>query len=109
LKIENCAFKSDSLDRSEVALYFATVADVGTDLAGKEVFSSEKEIHQLTFLVMILPLHVIWTLHAKAKQKIGLVLMFCLGFFCIAVSIIRAIKFSESQSKLHLTSNGKWI
>jgi hypothetical protein len=41
---------------------------------------------------MSLPLRILWVAKINFKQKLGLALVFCLGFAIIAAAIIRAIE-----------------
>ncbi|KAJ5555794.1 hypothetical protein N7461_004264 [Penicillium sp. DV-2018c] len=54
---------------------FCTAVDILTDL-----------------LIMSLPLRILWQSKINMQQKIGLVILFCLGFVIVAAAIVRAVE-----------------
>jgi hypothetical protein len=43
---------------------------------------------------MSLPLRILWNARINSKQKVGLVIVFSLGFIIIAAAIVRAVEIS---------------
>ncbi|KAJ6111546.1 hypothetical protein N7523_007607 [Penicillium sp. IBT 18751x] len=62
---------------SVISICYSTAVDIITDL-----------------LIMSLPLRILWNARINAKQKVGLVIVFSLGFIIIAAAIVRAIEIS---------------
>ncbi|KAI0542083.1 hypothetical protein GGR58DRAFT_453900 [Xylaria digitata] len=50
----------------------------------------------LDVLVLCLPLPVLFRLHMDLKRKWAIVLVFCLGIFCVAATIVRLVLLSRS-------------
>ncbi|KAJ5676280.1 hypothetical protein N7536_012452 [Penicillium majusculum] len=59
---------------SVISISYSTAVDILTDL-----------------LIMSLPLRIIWQAKINMQQKIGLVIVFCLGIVIVAAAIIRAV------------------
>ena len=49
-------------------------------------------------IVMSLPLRIIWVAKINVKQKVGLALVFMIGFAIIAAAIIRAVEISGTST-----------
>lgn len=75
----------EDLKRSDVSIKFATSADVFAD-----------------FLIMVLPLRLLWTLRISLKQKLGLALLFCLGSIVIAFAFFRLSQVTKATSNAKL-------
>ncbi|CAG8297953.1 unnamed protein product [Penicillium salamii] len=64
-----------------IAISYSTSVDIVTDL-----------------LVMSLPLRIIWVAKINVKQKVGLALVFLIGFSIIAAAIVRAVEISGTST-----------
>ncbi|KAL1960605.1 hypothetical protein VTO42DRAFT_7184 [Malbranchea cinnamomea] len=62
----------ENVRRADESIKFATGADVAAD-----------------FLIMILPLRLLWNLQISRRQKVALACLFCLGLIVVAVAFIR--------------------
>ena len=62
----------------------------------------------LDFLVLLLPLPAITNLHLPRKQKLGLMLVFLLGFFVCIVSVIRLVTVLIASAKDDFVMSGVW-
>ncbi|KAJ5118463.1 hypothetical protein N7448_010170 [Penicillium atrosanguineum] len=62
---------------SVISICYSTAVDIITDL-----------------LIMSLPLRILWNARINSKQKVGLVIVFSLGFIIIAAAIVRAVEIS---------------
>lgn len=62
----------------------------------------------LDFLVLLLPLPAITALRLPRKQKLGLTLVFTLGFFVCAVSVVRLLTVLISSNQRHFVAAGIW-
>ncbi|KAF1814245.1 hypothetical protein P152DRAFT_386398, partial [Eremomyces bilateralis CBS 781.70] len=71
----------DELRASDQSIRFATGADIATD-----------------GLIMVLPLRLLRSLSINARQKMGLGLMFSIGFIIIAFAIARLIMVTQATS-----------
>ncbi|OQD91498.1 hypothetical protein PENSOL_c052G06015 [Penicillium solitum] len=67
---------------------FAAVAYIGCWIAS--VYTCHPPSNYFKF-VMSLPLRIIWQAKINMQQKIGLVIVFCLGIVIVAAAIIRAV------------------
>ncbi|KAK5956191.1 hypothetical protein OHC33_002765 [Knufia fluminis] len=65
-----------------ISLYYSFSADVATDLA-----------------VMFLPLAVIRKLQVTRPKKIGIAILFSIGWVCIGIAVVRVIKLGEGQGQ----------
>ncbi|KAK5164648.1 uncharacterized protein LTR77_009854 [Saxophila tyrrhenica] len=62
----------------------------------------------LDFLILLLPLPAIVRLRLPRKQKLGLVLVFLLGFFVCVVSVVRVCTVLVSSLKGDYVASGVW-
>ncbi|KAJ5566588.1 hypothetical protein N7535_008226 [Penicillium sp. DV-2018c] len=67
--------KSIDQTGSIISISYSTAVDILTDL-----------------LIMSLPLRILWQSKINMQQKIGLVILFCLGFVIVAAAIVRAVE-----------------
>lgn len=90
-----------------ISLYYSFSADVATDLAGKILYLAPYSIGQVDLgdladecvIVMFLPLAVIRNLQVARPKKIGIGILFSIGWICIAFAIIRVIQLGEGQGQ----------
>ncbi|KAI6879201.1 hypothetical protein KC360_g8103 [Hortaea werneckii] len=62
----------------------------------------------LDVLVLVLPLPGIWGLRLPRRQKVGLVVVFLLGFFVCAVSVVRLLTVLLVSRSGDLVQSGVW-
>ena len=87
---------------SNDSLYYSTSVDIACDLLSTHTYTSLPADTWLTSqsTVMALPLYLLLGLiGVNRKQKAGLTALFCLGFFIIAVAIVRV--FQTRATKNH--------
>jgi hypothetical protein len=78
--------------RAQIAsLYYAFAVDVITDL-----------------LIMFLPIGLIWNLQRPKIQKIGMGVLFGIGWICIAMAIIRVVQIG-SKAGNSSTPSSSWL
>lgn len=78
--------------RAQIAsLYYAFAVDVITDL-----------------LVMFLPIGLIWNLQRPTIQKVGMGVLFGIGWICIAMAIIRVVQIG-SKAGNSSTPSSSWL
>ena len=78
--------------RAQIAsLYYAFAVDVITDL-----------------LIMFLPIGLIWNLQRPTLQKVGMGVLFGIGWICIAMAIIRVVQIG-SKADNSSTPSSSWL
>ncbi|EOD52704.1 putative cfem domain-containing protein [Neofusicoccum parvum UCRNP2] len=72
------------------SLYYAFAVDVLTDL-----------------LIMALPIRLIWNLQMPRAEKLGIGALFCSGFICITVAILRVVQIGVKAN--NSTPSSSWL
>ncbi len=89
------------------SLYNSYAADIISDFMSK-VWCHYVCYNPLTFLVMILPIRVVWNLQVPRGQKIVIIALFASGFVCVAFATLRLVQIGRQSSDTN-SPNPTWL
>ncbi|KAL1633671.1 hypothetical protein SLS56_002819 [Neofusicoccum ribis] len=91
------------------SLYYAFAVDVLTDLLSMEqiLYSILSNSNAKTAAVMALPIRLIWNLQMPRAEKLGIGALFCSGFICITVAILRVVQIGVKAN--NSTPSSSWL
>lgn len=95
--------------RQLISLLYSYSADTLTNIMSTYATFLSGQWNLIRFLVMALPIRLVWNLQMPRSKKIGVIGLFATGAVCIVMATVRVARITQNVYQYNMGIDGTWL